>query len=346
MGNGVATTLPLACARYLGCHASHVKLGATDEFNTLKLVSEFCTTQAQLDKVAANPRFTPEINMSTAASAGAYQQRHAVLQASQILFHKSIIPAAKNLWKNEKIEIEKLKWENGQLNYPGLPSLSFSILVDNIFKQKRIISVMAHCYYQAQWAKATFEFEGSQSSFPIDALAIKYPEKEYQLLNRISVEFPPVNSSWGGEDVFSACGALCHLSVDQKTGNVSVKEFHSFLDCGPPTNKPIVEGQAQGAIVMGIGQTLFEDFPMYEGGPGCGQWNFHKYHVPIANDFPQLQLEVHLIPPLSPNEEPKGIAEVVLNPISPAIANAIAHATGKRFRELPILPQKIVEAMS
>ena len=48
---------------------------------------------------------------------------------------------------------------------------------------------------------------------------------------------------------------------------------------------------------------------------------------------------------LGPQETGKGIAEAVLCPIAPAIANAVAHATGHRFRELPITPDKILKAL-
>jgi CO/xanthine dehydrogenase Mo-binding subunit len=134
--------------------------------------------------------------------------------------------------------------------------------------------------------------------------------------------------------------------IDRKTGQVEVKEMHAFLDCGPVTNQQIVEGQVNGGIAMGIGQALLEYFPQYEGGPGSGGWNFHQYSVPRAKDVPLLAQEIHFIPPLSSEDDPKGMAEAVLNPIAPAVANAIAHATGKRFRELPILPKHIKESLA
>ena len=52
-----------------------------------------------------------------------------------------------------------------------------------------------------------------------------------------------------------------------------------------------------------------------------------------------------MLPPLSATDAPKGIAEVVMVPIVPAVANAVAHAIGKRFYATPITPGQILEAL-
>ena len=97
---------------------------------------------------------------------------------------------------------------------------------------------------------------------------------------------------------------------------------------------------------MGIGHALKEYLPLYEGGPGDGTWNWNRYVLPRAKDVAAWKQTSELLPPLSDTDPPKGIAEVVMIPIVPAIANAIAHAIGKRFYELPITPEKILKALS
>lgn len=348
MGNGVATTLALACAKHLGNNASQVKLGAVDEFKVLDLFSEFCTAQERLDQLSQNPRFTPEIMMSTAASAGAYQHRHVVLQASEILFQQGVWPAAIQIWSQDNpkqtFEIEKARWRDSLLTYPGFKDLSLAIIAQHMHKKGFIAAVMTHAYYQAGWAKAVFQIGSNKEQRPIDALAWRRGDKKYELQTRLSASFPSVDDSWAGEDVFTPCGALCKVIIEKSTGKVQVEEMHVFLDCGPVIQQKIVEGQVEGAVAMGIGQVLYEDFPPYEGGPGAGLWNFHRYHLPLAREVPVYKQSLHLIPPLSANDNPKGMAEAVLCPIPPALVNAIAHATSKRFRELPILADKVKEA--
>jgi CO/xanthine dehydrogenase Mo-binding subunit len=87
---------------------------------------------------------------------------------------------------------------------------------------------------------------------------------------------------------------------------------------------------------MGVGYALLESLPPYEDGPGNGQWNLGQYLIARGSDLPLYDLEVEVLPPVEPNEPPKGIAEVVMIPVVPAILNAIFDATGHRFQSLPV----------
>lgn len=97
---------------------------------------------------------------------------------------------------------------------------------------------------------------------------------------------------------------------------------------------------------MGIGHALHEFLPLYEDGPGDGSWNFNRYALPRARDVAVWAQSGEILPPLSPSDAPKGMAEVVMIAVVPAIANAVAHATGHRFRELPITPDKVQAALA
>jgi CO/xanthine dehydrogenase Mo-binding subunit len=106
----------------------------------------------------------------------------------------------------------------------------------------------------------------------------------------------------------------------------------------------IVVGQAQGGFAMGVGYALLEKLPLYEDGPGNGKWNLGRYVVARATDLPLNGIEIEVLPPLEPNEPPKGIAEIVMIPIVPAIVNAIYDATGHRFQSLPVT-QAMIKGM-
>ena len=77
---------------------------------------------------------------------------------------------------------------------------------------------------------------------------------------------------------------------------------------------------------------LLESLPLYEDGPGNGQWNLGQYLVARGSDLPLRDLEIEVLPPVEPNEPPKGMAEVVMIPVVPALLNAIFDATGRRFQ--------------
>ncbi len=108
------------------------------------------------------------------------------------------------------------------------------------------------------------------------------------------------------------------------------------MECGKVLVPEVVLGQAQGGFAMGVGYALLETLPPFEDGPGNGQWNLGRYVVARASDLPLHDLEIEILPPLASNEPPKGVAEVVMIPVVPALLNAIFDATGHRFRSLPV----------
>jgi len=108
----------------------------------------------------------------------------------------------------------------------------------------------------------------------------------------------------------------------------------------------IVLGQAQGGFAMGVGYALLESLPPYEDGPGNGQWNLGQYLVARGSDLPLRDLEIEVLPPVTPDEPPKGIAEVVMIPVVPALLNAIFDATGRRFQSLPVTQTMLKGALA
>jgi CO/xanthine dehydrogenase Mo-binding subunit len=92
---------------------------------------------------------------------------------------------------------------------------------------------------------------------------------------------------------------------------------------------------------MGVGHTLLEALPADETGAANGRWNLNRYHVALSADCAIHDVEKILIPPYSTDPSPRGIAELVMIPVPPAISNAVTHAIGHRFRSLPITPDKV-----
>jgi xanthine dehydrogenase YagR molybdenum-binding subunit len=96
-------------------------------------------------------------------------------------------------------------------------------------------------------------------------------------------------------------------------------------------------------VVGGIGMALMEEGVIDH---RYGRWvnnNFADYHVPVQADVPPIEILFVNKPDLIINPiGAKGIGEVSLIGFAPAVANAVYHATGKRIRELPITPDKII----
>jgi len=130
------------------------------------------------------------------------------------------------------------------------------------------------------------------------------------------------------------------LEVDPVTGNWRILNIVASHDIGRAVNPLMVKGQIYGGIVQGAGMALTEDFKTDDEGRVLSL-NFSKYKIPRMTDVPDIQANIiENSDPLSPTGS-KGIGEPALELIAPAIANALAAATGRRFTSLPINPSDL-----
>ena len=203
---------------------------------------------------------------------------------------------------------------------------------------------MVHAYYQVAWVSAEFVVGDVARRRPLDGLSTRRAQEAGWTMHlRRHTTPPPPGADRYGRSLYCPSGALVAVEIDRQSGKVSVVEIHSFLDPGRIIQQDIVIGQSDGAVAMGIGYALLEELPLLSEGAGNGRWNLDRYKVARWADMP---LDRMLLLMLQAREDTgKGIAEAVLCPIAPAIANAVAHATGHRFRELPITPDKILKAL-
>ncbi|MCI2809475.1 xanthine dehydrogenase family protein molybdopterin-binding subunit [Eoetvoesiella caeni] len=168
----------------------------------------------------------------------------------------------------------------------------------------------------------------------------------YQFTPRSAVYYPPVQRNNAAVTYYSAMATLAEVAVHRDNGQVQLLNHHSVLECGTLISPELVSGQIQGGIAMGIGHALYEHLPLYEDGPGDGTWNFNRFHVPLAKEVALWTQTAEILPPLSETDPPKGMAEVAMIPIVAAIVNGITHATGHRFRSLPVTAETIQEALA
>jgi CO/xanthine dehydrogenase Mo-binding subunit len=195
---------------------------------------------------------------------------------------------------------------------------------------------MAHCFSRWAWSHATFTIRGQPWTADIDALALRNGKGRFTRLDRANVKFPPTEFLRMGMTYTSLCGTLVRIEIERATGALRIAKAYSVFECGKALVPEVVLGQAQGGFAMGVGYALLETLPPFEGGPGNGQWNLGQYLVARGSDLPLHDLEIEMLPPLTPDEPPKGMAEVVMVPVVAALLNAIFDATGRRFQSLPV----------
>jgi CO/xanthine dehydrogenase Mo-binding subunit len=117
-------------------------------------------------------------------------------------------------------------------------------------------------------------------------------------------------------------------------GVVRVHRVVAAVDCGMVINPKIVEAQISGGIAFGLTATIKSAITIKNG--RAQQSNFHDFPILRLDEMPEV--EVHIVPS---SAAPTGIGEVGVPPIAPAVANAIASATGKRVRHLPIVTKDL-----
>lgn len=338
MGNGAATALGLAPSHFLGQNASWIKMGDAGYFDALGLTSE-------PDKSSAT-NYVLIGSGSASACLGAFQQYHAVQYAAMPLLINAIAPAISHILK-ENITYDKISWQKGAAVVKGVSgrNIPWQKIVNTIFTLNLPTQAAIHATTVGGFAHADYKFAPKEAiNLPIDYIALGTSESDLSIVQRTNlVNPPPVNSRFG-RYAYSPCAALISVTVDEKTGEVAVKECISALSAGVQHCPELVAGQSEGGIAMAMGYALSEDCPNTSEGPGNGTWNLNKYRVMKLADIPKQELII--IEPAKHEKTARGIAESVMCPIPAAILNAIAMATGHRFTKLPVTQKSIKEALS
>jgi putative selenate reductase molybdopterin-binding subunit len=130
------------------------------------------------------------------------------------------------------------------------------------------------------------------------------------------------------------------VAVHRVTGEVRILYSVQATDAGVVINPVQVRGQVEGGVAQGIGFALTENFHVDANGVMMNP-NLRNYRIPTYADTPRTEvLLVDSTDSVGPMRA-KGMAECCINPVAPALANAVANATGVRYRSLPLSPERI-----
>ena len=162
-----------------------------------------------------------------------------------------------------------------------------------------------------------------------------------------SVSFEGMNQitttgTWGGETSpppFIA--GFAEVEVDTLTGEITVLDYLSVVDCGTPINPNLVKVQVEGGAVQGIGLALFEDIKYDRRGRVISD-SLMQYKIPSRLDCKNIRVEFSNSYEKTGPFGAKSVGEVVVNTPAPAIADAIYNATKVRVRNLPVTSEKVL----
>jgi CO/xanthine dehydrogenase Mo-binding subunit len=135
------------------------------------------------------------------------------------------------------------------------------------------------------------------------------------------------------------------IAVHRITGEIRILYSVHAADAGVVINPAQVRGQIEGGVAQAIGFALTENFLVDENGVMVNP-SLRNYRIPTYADIPRTEVIVvesdDSVGPMGA----KGIAESNVNPVAPALANALQDATGVRYRELPLTPERIYRRLS
>ncbi|RYE90735.1 MAG: xanthine dehydrogenase family protein molybdopterin-binding subunit, partial [Myxococcales bacterium] len=133
------------------------------------------------------------------------------------------------------------------------------------------------------------------------------------------------------------------VAVDEDLGEVRVRRAVGAFACGKILNAKTARSQLVGGIIWGIGMALHEHTVRDERTGRVVTRDLADYHVPVNLDIPAI--EIITIDEVDPHVNPigaKGLGEIGITGVAAAIASAIYHATGRRLRDLPMTPDRLL----
>jgi CO/xanthine dehydrogenase Mo-binding subunit len=150
-------------------------------------------------------------------------------------------------------------------------------------------------------------------------------------------------SGVGPSPAYSYSVAVAEIDVDLETGEIRVEKITLAHDVGRCVNADSVEGQIEGGVYMGLGEALMEEWPFRAGEHKIP--NLLDYKTLTSLDTPPIEA---IIVETDDKEGPFGAKEAgqgPLNPVIPAIANAVYDAVKARVHSTPITPEKVLRAL-
>jgi carbon-monoxide dehydrogenase large subunit len=195
-----------------------------------------------------------------------------------------------------------------------------------------------------EFDRGRFKIAGTDRSIGILELAQKLrdglalPEDVPQTLDVAHVSDTPPSSFPNGCHV-------CEVEIDPDTGTIELVRYFMVNDFGTVINPLLVEGQAHGGVVQGLGQAIMER-TVYDEQGQLLTGSFTDYALPRAQDAPSFTIQSHPVPAKTNTLGVKGCGEAGCAGALPSIMNAIVDALGGKHIDMPATPEKVWRAIN
>jgi len=196
-------------------------------------------------------------------------------------------------------------------------------------------------------------FAAAQAQVPVSGCAmdddgVDCGDRRFTLIELVEaarargIRFTEARKAYGSPRSVTSNTQGFRIAVHRVTGEIRILYSVQASDAGVVINPAQVRGQIEGGVAQGIGFVLTENFHVDANGVMTNP-SLRNYRIPTYADVPRTEvLLVDSVDSVGPMHS-KGIAECCINPVAPALANALQDATGIRFRELPFTPERIYQ---
>lgn len=159
------------------------------------------------------------------------------------------------------------------------------------------------------------------------------------------IRFTAARKAYGSPRSVTSNTQGFRIAVHRVTGEIRILRSVQATDAAVVINPAQVRGQVEGGVAQGIGFALTENYQVDANGAMANP-NLRNYRIPTYADVPRTEvLLVDSADSFGPLRS-KGMAECCINPVAPALANALHDATGLRYRELPLTPERVYRRLS
>ncbi|MFH0908013.1 MAG: xanthine dehydrogenase family protein molybdopterin-binding subunit [bacterium] len=135
---------------------------------------------------------------------------------------------------------------------------------------------------------------------------------------------------------------IAEVEIDPLTLEIHVRRITAFYDIGRLINPVLAKGQIEGGLTQALGYSVMEKMEIKKGVYDANR--MQTYVVPTMPDIPEFDIHFLEYPYLHAVPGAKGVGEIPMDGLAPAIANAVEAATGIRITDLPITPEKLLTA--
>ena len=229
----------------------------------------------------------------------------------------SVLPAIDDATTQLKLKLVDLAIADAASPLHGLKSLDIEVRNGNLVNLNN-----------ASQADSLIDLIARNGNKPVEANGSAEPSNSKESMS---------STSWGA--------VFVEVAVDKTTHMVKVRRVVATYDIGTLLNRKTGLNQLMGGVVWGVSFALHEDSKVDPVYGRIANESLAEYHVPVNADIGTIDVTVLDIPDLKFNPVgSRGIGEIGITGTAAAVANAIYNATGKRIREYPITPDKIMLA--